>query len=663
MKIKSIMYQNFRNFAKRGIIKFDTEGKMTIIYGTNGDGKTTLHQLFQWILYERVSFNKTTSASKLYNLEVGERLFLDSFMSVLGELEFTHDGIDYLVRREWVYYKNKNGDISRRSDKDEFFVQKKNEFSDWKMVDNPELLIEEVIPSGLSPYFFFDGETMIADLKIRGTDSAKALRKALYSIFELEVYERALRDIGNIRKSSSALGVLENKRLDELKKSTSEAEMQRYLKEIRIYRTRIEKIDNENAEIDKRLNEYASRIAELSEAIGTSKSKKALEGTRKTLKAAIDQESDNIKSYMLAFGKEIEENYSHLLITEVVKNADQRLYLQVQNEETKILPGLTKELLINLLKEKDLSTCICGNCIGDKEANTIKEWISYFPPASYKAAYDNFSRNSIRFSGKNNEEKLSGYIGKIVASKARIRDLDNQIDEIEEQLKKTGDVDALLDERRDKEDLIKQLKDTQKKNSETRGDFDHQLTIRERKTASIKKTGDNIDKYSNQIADLQKISDIIRGKLVDETKEYSHRLKEEIQSLINSMLTSKREVSLSDEFQLQVKDSHGDESKSEGQFAVISFAYIGGILKVLKEHDKLKEKEYPLILDGPFSKLDPEQKRNVISTIPQYAPQVVIFSKDPLGDFVEEESVGKIYTICSNDEKNYAEVSEGYLWK
>lgn len=74
------------------------------------------------------------------------------------------------------------------------------------------------------------------------------------------------------------------------------------------------------------------------------------------------------------------------------------------------------------------------------------------------------------------------------------------------------------------------------------------------------------------------------------------------------MLTSKREVQLSEDFQLQVKDSYGDESKSEGQFAVISFAYIGGILKVLKSYKKLADKEYPLILDGPFSKLDDEQK-------------------------------------------------------
>lgn len=64
------------------------------------------------------------------------------------------------------------------------------------------------------------------------------------------------------------------------------------------------------------------------------------------------------------------------------------------------------------------------------------------------------------------------------------------------------------------------------------------------------------------------------------------------------MLTSKRNVSVSSEFSVRVTDSFDDESKSEGQFAVVSFAYIGGILKMLQDVEDLKGKEYPLVLDG-----------------------------------------------------------------
>ena len=59
MKISKIEFENFRNFKEHGEIRCSTDGKVTIIYGKIGDGKTTLHQLVQWIFYGKVHFNKT----------------------------------------------------------------------------------------------------------------------------------------------------------------------------------------------------------------------------------------------------------------------------------------------------------------------------------------------------------------------------------------------------------------------------------------------------------------------------------------------------------------------------------------------------------------------------------------------------------------------------
>ena len=83
---------------------------------------------------------------------------------------------------------------------------------------------------------------------------------------------------------------------------------------------------------------------------------------------------------------------------------------------------------------------------------------------------------------------------------------------------------------------------------------------------------------------------------------------------------------------------------------------------MLKDDDKLSSKEYPLILDGPFSKLDPDQRQNVIDTIPKFAPQIILFSKDNLQDYFAEDDIGRVWTLVSNDEKNIAEVREGFLW-
>lgn len=115
------------------------------------------------------------------------------------------------------------------------------------------------------------------------------------------------------------------------------------------------------------------------------------------------------------------------------------------------------------------------------------------------------------------------------------------------------------------------------------------------------------------------------------------------------------------QFELSVKDSHGDEAKSEGQFAVVSFAYIGGIFKLLADVPALAGKEFPLILDGPFSKLDVIQRQNVIDTIPTYAPQVILFSKDDLTGCFGDENVDNVWTIFSNAERNVSQIKKGYF--
>lgn len=172
---------------------------------------------------------------------------------------------------------------------------------------------------------------------------------------------------------------------------------------------------------------------------------------------------------------------------------------------------------------------------------------------------------------------------------------------------------------------------------------------------------------ANQIAQrkieiMEAARDFFSSKLDEESETYSKKLEANIQGLIDQMLTSKRQVSVSNEFSVRVTDSYNDESKSEGQFAVVSFAYIGGILKMLQSEERLSAKEYPLVLDGPFSKLDPDQRQNVIEMIPQFAPQVILFSKDDLEVLFKPEVTGRVWTIVSNEEKNIAQVEEGHLW-
>ena len=163
---------------------------------------------------------------------------------------------------------------------------------------------------------------------------------------------------------------------------------------------------------------------------------------------------------------------------------------------------------------------------------------------------------------------------------------------------------------------------------------------------------------------MKEVKKYFETLLVEKSIIYSEKLQNTIQKLLDEMLEAKRTVEINSDFGLKVFDNFGDESKSEGQFATVSFAYIGGIFKVLKTEELLSNKEYPLVLDAPFSKLDSETRSKVVKVLPNYAPQIIIFSKDDLRNEFEEDKIGNVYTITSNDEQNVAEVKEGFfLWK
>lgn len=204
MKIKTIEYENFRNFKEHGEISCSTDGKITVIYGKNGDGKTTLHQLFQWVFYGTVHFNKTTT-DQLYNLSFEAEQDYNSTFDVLGRIDFEHDGCEYSLTRKYTY---KKGLENSEKIAEDVSLQKMDEDYNWRRVDRPLETIEKMLPSGLSEYFFFDGERMIADLRVKGKDSAGKLRKALYSMFDLDVIESAINHIGRTDLKTTVLGKL-----------------------------------------------------------------------------------------------------------------------------------------------------------------------------------------------------------------------------------------------------------------------------------------------------------------------------------------------------------------------------------------------------------------------------------------------------------------------
>lgn len=652
MRIKSIEYENFRNFKDHGIIKCSTDGKVTIIYGKNGDGKTTLHQLFQWIIYGQVKFNKTTT-DHLYNLSFESEQEYGNIFDVMGRIDFEHDGEQYSLTRKFTY---KKGLDDSEKIGEEVSLQKMDDDYNWKRVDRPQETIEKLLPSGLSEYFFFDGESMIADLRVKGKDSASKLRKALYSMFDLDVIESALEHIGRTDLKTTVLGKLY------LSKGTIASGSQ-----IAAVKTNIENAQNVITETEQKITdakkekeEKKELITKISEQIGSTKSKADYENQRKTLKRQRDMFLNNATSDQSHFGDTIMEMFPQLLISKSVMDAKGKLNLKVNS--TSLPAGVNKRLITYLLK-MSTTTCICGHELCEQEREHIKEYLSLLPPRSYSSMYHDFTRTAAQWGNGYDKEKIENIIKRVLDNQELAAECDKKIKELDEAEKQSRDVEDLIVTRQQAEERVKELDQSiialEGKNEK------YKLYLKKQMKEYDDLTSGNEagQKVALKIEIMEAVAEHFTKKLERAAIDYSEKLQNNIQMLLNNMLTSRRTVSVSQEFAVRVTDSFNDESKSEGQFAVVSFAYIGGILKMLKDDEGLNAKEYPLVLDGPFSKLDPDQRQNVVNMLPEFAPQVIVFSKDDLHDVIASENIGRVWTIQSNDEKNIATVEEGKLWK
>ena len=334
--------------------------------------------------------------------------------------------------------------------------------------------------------------------------------------------------------------------------------------------------------------------------------------------------------------------------------------LQVNNSH---LPsGLNKRLISYLLK-LNTKTCICGRELCEDEREHIKKFLDIMPPKSYSSMYQDFTKTAMRWGNGYDKQSIEDIIKRVLKNQNSAIECERKIKELDDSEKKSRDIEDLIVERQKAEDRIIELdKIINALNSQNEK---YKLYLKKQMKDYDKLTEANeIGKIATaKIEIMQEVLAYFVGKLETESKEYSKKLQINIQDLLDNMLTSRRTVSVSQEFAVRVTDSYNDESKSEGQFAVVSFAYIGGILKMLKNDNNLQEKEYPLVLDGPFSKLDPEQRQNVVNMLPTFAPQVIVFSKDDLHDVISKDNIGRVWTIVSNDEKNVAKVEEGKLWK
>lgn len=210
MILIELTLHNFGLYAGTNTFDFNTDKPVILIGGMNGRGKTTFLESVLLALYGRRSYAFLESRlsypaylRKLVNVA-------DETLQTYIELTFAAghgEGKNiFKLRREWC--------AQHKDVKDSILVFK-NGMEDAFLSDNWEMYIEELLPSAISNFFFFDGEK-ISELAVEPT--GEQMRNSIKTLLGIDVLDRLETDLKKIltNKSKKLADTEHHQRIEEL---------------------------------------------------------------------------------------------------------------------------------------------------------------------------------------------------------------------------------------------------------------------------------------------------------------------------------------------------------------------------------------------------------------------------------------------------------------
>lgn len=217
MIIKELKLHNFGVYAGTNVFDFKADKPIALIGGLNGRGKTTFLEAVLLSLYGKNSFAYSEGKRQTYGQ------YLKSYVNVADGSKETYveltfcmnaNGTDeYKIKREW------NGNGSRTSES--VTVYKDGEYNQF-LTNNWAMFMENVLPSALSNFFFFDGEKIAT---LAGESTSTQMKESIKALLGITVLDHLENDLNRViaRAAKSSVDAEEADKLEKLRKAKEES--------------------------------------------------------------------------------------------------------------------------------------------------------------------------------------------------------------------------------------------------------------------------------------------------------------------------------------------------------------------------------------------------------------------------------------------------------
>lgn len=645
MIIKRLKLHNFGVYAGDNEFVFEGKKPIVLIGGMNGRGKTTFLEAVLLALYGQSSFAYAESGYKSFSGYL--RSFVnrgsdDDTCSVTLEFDNYNGTLEhYMINRSWS--------VEAKRTKEQVLVYKDGDYNDF-LTNNWLMFVENILPSALSGFFFFDGEK-IAALAVDHTN--EQLKDSIRSMLGITVLDVLTNDIKrNLRKMSKT--GKQDVTAEEIQKLREEKDQA--MQELASIDVELQKINNklvkDNDTLESLHQLYASRGGD-----AVNKRQEILK-EKGTLSAELLKEEEALYGY-------VAEELPLLLVKDLLLD----IKLQATDEHASTVMQESVHQLDNFYAD------FISRYSGDGKAG--KDFLKYVKTRTEETQIESIyglSEQALFQTNRLIERNLDHTLqetDKILKKKTKLEKQINELDsylsfdindqELQEIYKKIKKA-----EQRIINDQVK-ITDLEQKRSTVNARVNFSTSEFNKRveeylaTAEVRNSTDRISKYSNMALKV--------------IKEYRIELQKKKIDLLSSTITecyiklaNKKNLISRIEMDPETLDwkclsGEGSEiprdslSAGEQQLMVISILWALAICS---------KKKLPVIIDTPLSRLDSLHRTAVITTyFPNAGEQTIILSTDSEIDEgyynLMRENIGDEFTLEYDEVSKSTSIRKGYL--
>lgn len=652
--------KEFRQFGGAQRIEFsqDEEKNVTLIYGANGSGKTTVLNAFTWALYG-VFTDDFEQPDRLLHDALWESLPNRGSGVASASVEFEHDRSIWRLTRSARFVKDEDRP-QRPTTIDVELLRTELPGGTTRAVGNPTEAISQTLPAELHRFFFFNGERIEHLTRATAYDE---IGTAIKTLLDLETLERAVAHLPTARRK------LESE-LVKLDKS----------KTLAAHQQRKEELLREVETADQHLSELAAnRAAALEERDLVAQRLRALEGA-----SALQGQRDKAEGELarnrardLEVRRKLHEVLSDqgfLAFTRVLAESTVDRFDKLR--ERKQLPApLKRQFVEDLLHDE---TCICGSALptGSTERHQVEGWLFQASLADVEETWTRLATESKHFvqSREDLHKRLDDLQRDLAAIADEDRVLEERLSELSAQLK-----DMPLEEVRQ---LEAQYEDVQRRISKYDQGIGGATLRRDEAKKGVEQAERQIDqaelkdaeavlaqRRAHVAAEAERVlSQVLRIRTDGIRTELDRRIKETFRAITYKPFVP----SLGPDFTLQLTTPEGSPAvRSTGENQVLSLSFVGALAGMARErYEEAKAAPgggleatggiYPIVMDAAFGNLDESYRRDVARALPTLAPQIIVLVSKAQGLGVVQEElrprVGKAFVVQFDTSKQDAPV-------